>query len=104
MSIRSLAVLVLTLVTGVALSVDWYLDGEREVRAETRVQHAEHLPRMLSDSAPAPRRNSRRSSPSTPSTPSTSGAGGSTVPSSRATAVWLRPVDDDNSSTALDPR
>jgi len=96
MSIRSLAILVFSLVAGVALSVDWYLEGEREVRAETRVQRAEHLPRMLSDSAPAQRRAPRKSSPK---------AGGSpTVPTSRATAVWLPPVDDENSSTALDPR
>jgi len=97
MSIRSLAMLVFTLVSGVALTVDHYLAGEREVRAETRVQRAEHLPRMLSDTAPAPRRATRRSSGGE--------TGGSAAPSSRAAAAaWVTPVADETSSTAFEPR
>jgi hypothetical protein len=95
MSIRSLAMLVFTLVAGVAVSVDLYLDGEREVRAEIRTERAEHLPRMLSDSAPALHRAPLKSRKGTSS---------STVPTSRATAMWLPRVEGESSSTALDPR
>ena len=97
MSIRSLALVVLALVAGVALSVDWYLDGEREVRAETRAQPTQHLPRVAPEAAPLPTsRVTRRSlAPSHVS---------SSAPVVRAAALWVAPVEEDTASTALDPR
>jgi hypothetical protein len=51
MSVRNLIFIVLSLVTGTALTVGWYLEGENEVRAEARANEApiQHVPRTLGD-------------------------------------------------------
>lgn len=96
MSVRYLIIIVLSLVTGTALTVGWYLEGENEVRAEARSYEApiRHVPRTLADEDLRPTaRWSRKSTRSTAVRPSTG----------PAPSTWWIGSTGAESSTAFEP-
>jgi hypothetical protein len=99
MSVRNLIIIVLSLVTGTALTVGWYLEGENEVRAEMRASETpiRHVPRtlQLDDARPTARWSKTSTRPSSASARPTRTA---------APSTWWIGSSSSETSTSFEPR